>query len=95
MLTDSVGQEFRQGPSGMACLCAAIWGHIDSDAAGDDSNDCILELSGGFFIHPSGIWVGMTPSWECRLEHLYVASLRDLVFLTAWSLGSKMQSPKK
>lgn len=59
-LSDSVDQELGQC-LGMACLCASAVGHTDSDSAGSDSNDCRLELSGDFFIHPSGTWVGMTP----------------------------------
>lgn len=41
MLTDTMGL------AGMVCLHTAIWGHIDSDSAAGDSNDCRLELRRG------------------------------------------------
>lgn len=56
-----MGQEFGKGLAQMAWLCSAIWGHIDSGSALGDSNNYGLELFKGFFIHPSGIWVVMTP----------------------------------
>lgn len=88
-LTDSVGREFRWSLAGMTSLYAAIGGNIDSGSAGGDSNGCRLELSGDFFIHPCGTWVGMT----LRLEHLHLDSLCGLDFLPTWSLGSKTQCP--